>query len=281
MEEPLLDTDSALAPFLELVEQSSVSTLRAVILKVLSHPQIFCGYDQLKAIVAPKADDAQLLATLDLFSYGVYLDYVQNPDQFLSLNDSQISKLRQLTVISSTHEACKRGISSVAYDLLAKALGLESENRRAVEQVIINCIYARILNGKLCQKSKQFHLAVPTCCSRDVRDTQISDLLRALEALEQRLDLSNQELEKAHTFVHSSLEESETYWKSVRDQAKRAQSQAPDSGSGGNSSGTIRSSLAAGWPADPGAATRRSSTSRQSKRSRGGMGFTDPNFQRL
>jgi hypothetical protein len=282
MEDPLLDTELALEPFLELVEESSVGSLRAVILKVLSHPQIFCGYNQLKAIVEPKVDDAPLLATLDLFSHGVYLDYVQNPGQFLPLNENQLSKLRQLTVLSSAQEACKRGISILDYEPLEKALGLTAESRRVVEQIIISCIYARILNGKLAQKSQQFHLTVPPCCSRDVRVTQIPDLLASLEALNQRLDSSNQELEKAHTFVNSSLEQNGAYWKSVQEQAKRAQSQAPNQGSGGGSGGTIRNSLAAGWPNDPGVAARRSSASRQSKRSRGGMGsFTEPNLQRF
>lgn len=282
MEDPLLDTDLALAPFLELVGTSSVGTLRAIVMKVLSHPQIFCGYNQLKSIVESKTDDDQLLATLDLFSYGVYLDFVQNPGRFLPLGDNQISKLRQLSVLSSAQEACKQGISILYYEPLAKALGLEPDNRRAIEQVIISCIYDRILNGKLAQKSQQFHLAVPPCCSRDVRVSQIPDLLASLEALDRRLNASNQELEKAHTFVHSSLEQNEVYWKSVQEQAKRAQSQAPVQGSGVGGSGTIRNSLAAGWPADPGGAVRRSSASRQSKRSRGGMGsFTEPNFQRF
>ena len=278
MEEPLLDTDSALAPFLEIVETSSSSTLRAVILKVLSHPEIFCGYDQLKAIVASKVDDSQLMETLDLFSYGVYLDYIQNPDHFLPLNESQVSKLRQLTVISNTQDACKRGISIVSYGQLANSLGIEAENRRGVEEVIISCIYSRILNGKLCQKSQQLHLTVPPCCSRDVRLTQIPDLLGSLRSLCQRLDSSNQDLERDNEYVQSSLEQTDAYWKSIQEQAKRAQNHAKNSGGGGNSSGTIRSSLTAGWPGDPTAGAGRSSASRQSKRSRGGMGgsFTNP-----
>eukprot|EP00980_Cylindrotheca_fusiformis_P020615 scaffold7679_cov134-Cylindrotheca_fusiformis.AAC.6 len=280
MEESLLDTDVALAPFLGLLEDSSAGTLRAVIMKVLSHPQIFCGYNQMKDIVEPKVDDDQLLATLDLFSYGVYLDYVRNPGQFLPLNDNQVSKLRQLTVLSSVQESCERGIAVLDYEPLAKALGLNSKDRRAVEQVIISCIYARILNGKLAQKSHQFHLTTPPCCSRDVRATQISDMLASLECLSLRLDSSNQELVKAHSFVHSSGVQNEAYWTLVQEQAKRAQAEAPNQ-DGGSGSGTIRNTLAAGWPTDPGVAVRRSSSSRQSKRSRGGMGsFTEANYQR-
>ena len=268
MEEPLLDTDTALAPFLELLEASSASTLRAVILKVLSHPEIFCGYDQLKAIVSSKTDDSKLMETLDLFSFGVYLDYVKNPDQFLPLNESQLFKLRQLTVVTSTQESCKRGISVVGYEHLATVLGLEVENRRAVEEVIISCIYARILNGKLCQKSQQLQLTVPPCCSRDVRLNEIPELLSSLQSLCQRLYTADRELERDNQYINASLEQSNAYLKAIQDKAKRAKQQGQMSAGG---SGTIRNSLAAGWSADSNTGSSRTDNSRQSKRSRGAI----------
>jgi len=281
MEDPLLDESPALAQFLELVGQSSASTLRAVVLKVLSHPEIFCGFDQLKAIIKEKVEDSQLLDTLDLFSYGVYQDYSQNQDKYISLSEPQLAKLRQLTVLATVHEACRNGVSIIGYEPLAEALGTDADNRRTIEQVIISCLYARVLNGKLCQKSQQFNVAVPPCCSRDIKPAQITDILITLESLRDRLDSSNVRLEKAQSFVRGSVERDDAHWKSVTEQAKQAQSQASNAATG-SSAPNVRNALSAGWSADQGIAGRRSSASRQSKRSRGGMGsFTESSFQRF
>lgn len=281
MEEPLLEECVALAQFLEVVEKASASTLRAVVMNVLSHPQIFCGFDQLKAVLKPKVDDLQLLQTLDLFSYGDYKDYCQNQDKYLSLNDHQLTKLRQLTVLSTVQQACNNGVSFLSYGLLGEALSIDTDNGRAIEQVIISCLYARLLNGKLCQKSQQFKIAVPPCCSRDVIPSQIPYILTTLESLRDRLHSSNDRLEKARNFVRGSVERDEAHWKTVKEQAKQAQSQAPN-GAKGSGSSNIRNALSAGWSTDQGIAGRRSSASRQSKRSRGGMGsFTESSFQRF
>ncbi|CAJ1937534.1 unnamed protein product [Cylindrotheca closterium] len=281
MEELLLDESGALVQFLEAVEQSSPSTLRALVLKVLSHPQIFCGFDQLKAIVKVKSEDSQLLETLDLFSYGAYQDFSQNQDKYLSLNDLQLSKLRQLTVLTTVQEACKNGVSLLSYSSLGEALGIDRDNGRGIEQIIISCIYARVLNGKLCQKSQQFKIAVPPCCSRDVTPSQISDILTTLETLRDRLESSNDRLEKAQNFVRGCVERDDSHWKTIKEQAKQAQSQSPNAATGIGAS-NVRNALSAGWSADQGIAGRRFSASRQSKRSRGGMGsFTESNFQRF
>lgn len=281
MEEPLLDENASLAQFLELVEQSNPSTLRAIVLKVLSHPQIFCGFDRLKSIVKPNNEDSQLLETLDLFSYGTYQDYSNNKDKYLSLNEQQLSKLRQLTILTSVQEVCKNGVSVLSYGSLGEALSINTDNRRGIEQIIISCLYARILNGKLCQKSQQFKISAPPCCSRDVMPSQIPDILTTLESLRDRLESSNDHLETAQNFVRCCVQRDEAHWKNVKEQAKQAQSQAPNAATGSGTS-YVGNALSAGWSADQGIAGRRSSASRQSKRSRGGMGsFTESSFQRF
>lgn len=281
MEEPLLDQCAALAQFLEVLEQASPSTLRAVVMKVLSHPQIFCGFDQIKAVLKPKIEDGQLFETLDLFSYGAYSDYTKNQDKYLSLNDQQLSKLRQLTVLSTVQQACNDGVSILSYGSIGEALNTDTDNGRSIEQVIISCLYARLLNGKLCQKSQKFKIAVPPCCARDIMPSQIPYILTTLESLRDRLQTSNDRLDRAQSFVHESVERDEAHWKTVNEQAKHAQSQAPNAVKGSGAS-NVRNALSAGWSTDQGIAGRRSSTSRQSKRSRGGMGsFTESSFQRF
>jgi hypothetical protein len=342
MEDPtaLLDTDAALSPLLQVAQEASaianVPTLRAVILKALSHPDIFCGYDQLKVLaVAANLDDAPLLQTLDLFSYGTYSQYAgtntattsestahsstSSSQYYLSLTDAQLLKLRQLTVLSCVQDACcgrggKEGqegqqssssSSTLSYASIAEALQLT--DRRSMEQVVISCIYSRVLNAALCQKTQQVLLTtVPPCSSRDVplrlpsttttthhQPLLVQDLLDRLRGLEQRLAVSHSDLERAHTDVSHSSEQSAAAWKSVQDRQIKAQAQASSSNSNSTlnysstgaagtagAGGTVR---LAGWPESaPSVGQRRSSASRQSKRSRGGLGgsFTEP-FQRF
>lgn len=277
MDDPLalVDSEAALLPLLDAAKDSlsSVPTVRALALKILSHPDIFCGYDQLKAILmSGNVEDASLSATLDLFSYGHYSAYSQNPSAYMPLNDKQVAKLRQLTLISCVQEACERGQPAISYASIGEALQLSEQ--REMEQVIVSCLYSRALNGKLCQKSHQLLISnVPPCISRDVPLTQIAKMVQQLQSLQERLTTSHAGLEDIHSDISQSLAQSEAYWKGVQDRQTKAKAQL-DSSPGG---GTVR---LAGWP-ESGVGARRSSASRQSKRSRGGLGgpFTDP-FQR-
>ncbi len=275
----LLDPDAALFPFLDAAKDSlsSVPTIRALVVKILSHSEIFCGFDQLKLLLLMdgKIDDGAMMATLDLFSYGDYAMYAQNPSVYLPLNEKQISKLRQLTLLSCVQAACERGQSSISYTTLGEALQLSDQ--RIMEQIIVSCLYSRALNGRLCQKSRQLWITnVPVCISRDVPMTSIPTLLHHFQALQDRLDTSYAGLEEAHSDVSQSLIQSAAYWKSVQD--RQAKMQANNSSASGVGLGTVR---LAGWP-ESSIGVRRSSAGRQSnKRSRGGLGgiVTDP-FQR-
>jgi hypothetical protein len=310
----LLDTDEVLRPLLEAAKESAasnLSTIRAVVLKVLSHPYIFCGFDQIKAILQPAASSSggemgeALLRTLDLFSYGTYHDYVTNPSSYLNLTETQVNKLRQLTVLAVVQDTCARGASVISYKVLAHELGLvssgnntsePSDNKinntdetsrllRQVEQVVISCIYAQILSGRLCQKTQTLLVSSsrgPPCRSRDVALDKIPLLTQKLQALYERLDQTQEELQAAHKSVQTSVNANTSYWAAVDERKKTAESQMERSQSGG---GTVRSM--AGWPGGASSeggvdGSRRSSGSRrQSKRSRGGRGgsFTEP-FQR-
>ena len=84
-------------------------TIRSLVLKIFSEPNVFAGYDQVKATLADALENAgaegeKLAKTLDLFSYGTYGDYIKDPSPFLPLTDMQIFKLRQLTVMSTVQK---------------------------------------------------------------------------------------------------------------------------------------------------------------------------------
>ena len=284
MEDPLalVDTDSSLQPLLDAAKESlsSVPTVRAMVVKVLSHPDIFCGYDQLKALlVNGNIEDGPLLATLDLFSYGTYASYSQNSSAYIPLNDKQIAKLRQLTLISCVQDACERGQSAISYASISEALQLSEQ--RQMEQVIVSCLYNRAINGKLCQKSKQLLISnVPPCVSRDVPLTSIPNMMQQLQAFQDRLSTSHAGLEEIHSDISQSLAQSAAYWKMIEERQTKAQAQQLHNNPGGSSGGGGGTVRLAGWP-ESSVGARRSSANRQSKRSRGGLGgpFTDP-FQR-
>jgi COP9 signalosome complex subunit 7 len=282
----LLDTDAALKPLLEAAQQSessNVSTIRALVLKLLSNTSIFCGFDQVKAALQPalsSRDGETLLRTLDLFSYGKYNDYSKaTSGQYLSLTDSQLLKLRQLTVLSVVQEACSHSEAVISYDILAQELGFMEPNLRQVEEIVISCIYAHVLQGRLCQKTKSLLVASdrgPPCRSRDVPASQVPIMIASLQALCGRLEASHADLETSHTSVQSSLDQNTAYWKTVEERKKKSDTQVASQG------GAMRS--LAGWPeggAGAEALHRSSSSRRQSKRSRGGLGgtITEP-FQR-
>lgn len=283
MEDPfaLLDPDAALLPLLEAAKDSlnSLPTIRALVNKILSHPEIFCGYDQLKDLLVNGKinDDTLLLATLDLFSYGDYSGYVQNPTAYLPLNPRQIAKLQQLTLLSCVQAACERGQSSISYTTIGEALQISDQ--RALEQVIVSCLNCRVLNGRLCQKSRQLLITnVPVCISRDVAPAKVPTMIHQLQALQERLATSHSGLEEAHSDVSQSIAQSAAYWKALEDRHSKMQATSSSGTGSGVGGGTVR---LAGWP-ESGVGARRSSVSRQSnKRSRGGLGGTFPDpFQR-
>jgi len=232
-------TERALKPLLDALEEAvssstvggttttttnnNLPTIRAIVDKVLSHPDIFFGYNQIREglmkVVAVVED--RMLSTLDLFSYGTYDMYTNaQPNTYLSLNEKQIMKLRQLTFITSVQTACEDGISHLPYDTIQKTLSVS--NQREMEQIILSCVFARAVNGLLCQKSNQFLIVdVPPCISRDISLDILPRLIQQYGLLKDRLTTSLSGLEKAHKEVTDSMHASTTYWEKL--QKKKAE----------------------------------------------------------
>lgn len=131
---------------------------------------------------------AQTTRLLDLFSFGTILAYLAEPASYAALNVAQITKLRQLTVVSLASQARTleyatllqelRLDAHVAEDGTLKYDGLGSSSTpagagaidittlRILEDVLIDCIYAGLITGRLDQRNKKFH--VDTVIGRDV-----------------------------------------------------------------------------------------------------------------
>lgn len=310
-----------LRPFLDILQQDvnnqkiSMATARPIVLKVLAHPEIFCGFDQVKSLCVPFLADTGGAAssslsvsnTLDLFSFGCLKDYTSmvatNSDYYLALNDPALTKLGQLTVMTCIQDACDRGEMNISYTALAESLGCgdrsgdddadatiggcangnprdEATWIRNVEDVLIRCVYADVLRGKLCQKSRNFSWEgqpLPVVCPRDVAPKQIPQLLASLRGLTERLEASGTQLLEAEGKVLEGLKEDDRFWKAVQDRREKARFEGTTkSFAMGGPAGHSRLFGAGGGPSggagqwnEGGMGPRRSSGPRSSKRSRG------------
>ena len=191
----MTSNSSALTSILQMIQEcdsSNISMIRTLVFKAFSSPDIFCGFDQIKAAVQPALasapDGDAILRTLDLFSYGTYKE-ASNMQQ--TLTDAQLLKLRMLTIVTLVERACLDAHGVVPYSTVAQELSLEVdtlESNRQVEELMIACIYAGIVNGKLCQKTRSLVVSStdgPPCRPRDVQN--VASMLESLKAMQQNL----------------------------------------------------------------------------------------------
>jgi COP9 signalosome complex subunit 7 len=213
----LLDLDAALIPFLRAADETAksvnVSTARALVGKALSQAEIFCGYDQIKhslqACFGKAVDGGKVLKTLDLFSYGTFGDYLASPEEYMTLTEAQLHKLRQLTVLALVQTACQQKQSAVTYEEIQRALNVHSSSKDAVEDVLISCIYSRVVRGQLCQKTRRLLLLPqhgPPLRSRDVPPRRVAGLLDAVRRLQQSIESSQNDVRKDRDQVMGQLE---------------------------------------------------------------------------
>jgi COP9 signalosome complex subunit 7 len=239
-------------------DPSNVSTIRTLILKAMTSPDIFSGFDQIKAAVAlSSAPDGEALSrALDLFSYGTYKDYVEGG--FMNLTPAQIQKLKMLTVVTLVEGACIENNGILPYSTIADVLGLPEDSLdslREVEEMVSACIYAGIVNGKLCQQSKSLVVSSergPPCCPRDVPN--VSNMLVSLKAFKLNLQDTMTTLEGNKKDVQNRKEQYAALLKRSKDYQKPKARAASSRG---------------GW-------SREIRTRRQGKRSRGPVDPLDP-----
>jgi len=125
---------------------------------------------------------------LELFCYGNYSEYQKNRDQYTELSKKMVVKLRQLSIVSLAHKS-KR----VTYAALQEELDIS--NVRELEDLVIDTVYAGLLDGRLDQASSV--LNVKSAMARDVRPGEVTSMITKLkgwgaeiEALARALDAS-------------------------------------------------------------------------------------------
>jgi len=241
-----------------------------------------------------------LFNTLDLFSFGTLKDYQkqgestgQPNEYYLPLNEPALSKLRQLAVLTCVQKACFDGKTRISYDDVSEALGMTTDTMqdgksssnattttiiRDVEDVLIQCLYANVLKGKLCQKTSSFGWQgenLPVVSSRDIPPTLIPNLLSELQGLGQRLEESGIEVTQAQEQVTKGLEDAAMHWKTVRKQKNTTQDESFSKVVGGVGTSTARGFFGEhsgeNWHESSGGGLGISNPRKSSKRSRGGM----------
>lgn len=83
---------------------------------------------------------------LRLFAYGTLQDYQQSRNLFPPLSETQLRKLRALTLVSLAH-----GHNELRYEQLHSALAVQST--RAIEDVVIDAVYAGLVRARMNQQA--------------------------------------------------------------------------------------------------------------------------------
>lgn len=103
---------------------------------------------------------------LRLFAFGTWSDYkASSALQAQALSEAQALKLKKLTVVSLAAQS-----KTIAYDVLLRELEMRSV--REVEDLLIECIYGGLLQGRLDQQAGQ--LEVFSSSARDVDPKELA-----------------------------------------------------------------------------------------------------------
>ncbi|XP_038642112.1 COP9 signalosome complex subunit 7a-like [Scyliorhinus canicula] len=165
----------SLEQFLLLAKTVRGAALVALINQLLEVPGVYVFGEFLEIpniqelMTGPYAPSYQLLS---LFAYGTFSDYMANAANLPALTAAQKNKMRHLSIVSMAAR-----VKSIPYSVLL--LELELKNLRELEDLIIEAIYADVVQGKLDQRNQL--LEVDYSIGRDIRPQDISSMARTLQ----------------------------------------------------------------------------------------------------
>ncbi|KND91209.1 COP9 signalosome complex subunit 7a [Tolypocladium ophioglossoides CBS 100239] len=201
---------NALEPFLALSKSATAPRAAAdLITRATSAPNTYLFAELLQApqvqALASSPEYASHLALLQIFSYGTYQTYRAAPG-LPSLSDAQSLKLRQLSLLTLARDR-----SSLSYDALQKALGLESAPQ--LEDLVIRAVYAGLLHATL-DPARQAVQVTSISPLRDLHPGSIPDMTTALNTWSDRCNSTLADLEAQIKSIRSAA--------AVRAKEKRA-----------------------------------------------------------
>ncbi|KAI5865845.1 hypothetical protein GGS23DRAFT_357067 [Durotheca rogersii] len=201
---------NALEPFLALTKSATAPRAAAdLVTQATSHPHTFVFAELLQApqiqALSQSPEHAPYLALLEIFSFGTYTTYDRARADLPSLNDAQLLKLRQLSLLTLARDPG----ANLTYAALRESLGLPSgtdDGGRAVEDLVISAVYAGLLSAQLDPRRRTVY--VPRVAPlRDLEPNSIPSMLTALRAWSGRCADTLSDLEAQIAAVRASARE--------------------------------------------------------------------------
>lgn len=202
--------------YCRLASQQKNLALVLLIEKVLSDKKVYTFGELLgiKSIAALKTggDDSSETSdqqketflksynSLELFAYGSYEDYERQRGSFTDLSAVMIKKLKQLSIISLAMEN-----KIIPYTVLQEKLKVD--NVRALEDLIIETIYAGLVTAKMNQNEQI--LRVQSFIGRDVRLEQLPTLIGKLTSFKESCEKQMEVAKSSTRIIVESREEHE------------------------------------------------------------------------
>lgn len=166
-----MDQDAKIQSYVLLAKGMKGRAVVEVLTKATADPAVF-GFGELLDVPSVRelqqGEHAPHYALLLLYAYGTWPDYQANAGSLPPLNEQQVLKLKQLTVVSL---AANRQV--IPYSELQSALLLPGL-RELEDFIITHCCYCKVITGKLDQRNAclQVHDAI----GRDVRPEALPEL---------------------------------------------------------------------------------------------------------
>ncbi|KAI0881537.1 uncharacterized protein GGS22DRAFT_172432 [Annulohypoxylon maeteangense] len=195
---------NALEPYLALTKSATAPRAAAdLVTQATSNPNTYVFAELLQApqiqALSQTPEYAPYLQLLEIFSHGTYQTYTTAQTSTPSLpplNDAQVLKLRQLSLLTLA-----RNPHNLTYTNLQTTLGLPSP--RAVEELVISAIYAGLIEAQLDPRHQTVHVS-GVAPLRDPEPNSIPSALAALRAFSARCETTLQDLENQVTTVRSA-----------------------------------------------------------------------------
>ncbi|KAG2386528.1 hypothetical protein C9374_002272 [Naegleria lovaniensis] len=167
--------EQAIEQFLLLGKSVKGKAAVNLIQQAINHPNTFVFSEMLDLKGIKELDGSENQAdfnTLKLFAFGTYSDYKLNPSSYFPLSEKNLNKLKQLSIVTL---ASKNRL--LKYEDLMKDLDIS--NVRELEDLLIDCMYQGLLEGKLDQKYKC--MEVYETIGRDIKLEDIDQMISILK----------------------------------------------------------------------------------------------------
>jgi COP9 signalosome complex subunit 7 len=166
---------NAIEQFLILSKSAKGLAAVELIKQVLEHPQIHVFAELLEQPFVEELEKNQeyepYVRLLKLFAFGVYEDYAKNHTTLPKLSDAMLAKLRSLTIVTMATKTKRIPYSQMMADL-------QITNLRDLENLVIELIYANIVDGKMDQ-SKSW-LEIESTIARDITPNELDAITSVL-----------------------------------------------------------------------------------------------------